>query len=398
MPDAPRLFLIDGHALAYRAYFALTRAGDGSRWITKAGESTAGTYGFVSVLLRLLESQAPEYLAVSFDTGRTFRDDLYPEYKATRDKMPDDLRLQLDRIRQVVLAFGIPILEAEGFEADDVLGTVARRAAEQGVRVVILSGDRDLLQLVDDSIHVELAGQKLSEAIDYGPQDVFDKFGVSPGQLVDYKALVGDTSDNIPGVKGIGEKTAVGLIQQYGSLEAIYQNLGEVPERFRTKLEQGREQAYLSRRLVTIELEVPIEFDLEACRAHDYDRARVVELFRELEFRSLLTRIAPEAEGPSRQMTLFAAPAAPTQPMGTFHLIDNAGGARVTLCTPAGRGGDRRRCRNHGHRRHPRRPGGHLAGRRGRRGLLPARRPPPSSRRRATAASRRSRWMPCAGR
>ncbi len=150
MPDAPRLFLIDGHALAYRAYFALTRAGDGSRWITKAGESTAGTYGFVSVLLRLLESQAPEYLAVSFDTGRTFRDDLYPEYKATRDKMPDDLRLQLDRIRQVVLAFGIPILEAEGFEADDVLGTVARRAAEQGVRVVILSGDRDLLQLVDD--------------------------------------------------------------------------------------------------------------------------------------------------------------------------------------------------------------------------------------------------------
>jgi len=323
MPDAPRLFLIDGHALAYRAYFALTRAGDGSRWITKAGESTAGTYGFVSVLLRLLESQAPEYLAVSFDTGRTFRDDLYPEYKATRDKMPDDLRLQLDRIRQVVLAFGIPILEAEGFEADDVLGTIARRAVEQGVRVVILSGDRDLLQLVDDSIHVELAGQKLSEAIDYGPQAVFDKFGVSPGQLVDYKALVGDTSDNIPGVKGIGEKTAVGLIQQYGSLEAIYQNLGDVPERFRTKLEQGREQAYLSRRLVTIELEVPIEFDLEACRAHDFDRARVVELFRELEFRSLLTRIAPEADGPSRQMSLFAAPAAPTQPMGTFHIIDN---------------------------------------------------------------------------
>jgi DNA polymerase-1 len=324
MPDAPRLFLIDGHALAYRAYFALTRAGDGSRWITKAGESTAGTYGFVSVLLRLLESQAPEYLAVSFDTGRTFRDDLYAEYKATRDKMPDDLRLQLDRIRQVVLAFGIPILEAEGFEADDVLGTVARRAAEQGVRVVILSGDRDLLQLVDDSIHVELAGQKLSEAIDYGPQAVFDKFGVSPGQLVDYKALVGDTSDNIPGVKGIGEKTAVGLIQQYGSLEAIYQNLAEVPERFRIKLEQGRDQAYLSRRLATIELEVPIEFDLEACRAHDYDRARVVELFRELEFRSLLTRIAPEAEGPSRQMTLFATPAAPAQPMGGFHIVDDA--------------------------------------------------------------------------
>ena len=325
MTDAPRLFLIDGHALAYRAYFALTRAGDGSRWITKAGEPTAGTYGFVSVLLRLLEQQTPEYLAVSFDTGRTFRDDLYPEYKATRDKMPDDLRLQLDRIRQVVLAFGIPILEAEGFEADDVLGTIARRAAEQGVRVVILTGDRDLLQLVDESVHVELAGQKLSEAIDYGPQAVQDKFGVSPAQLVDYKALVGDTSDNIPGVKGIGEKTAVNLIEQYGSLEAIYQHLDEIPERFRTKLEVGRHDAYLSRRLATIEVEVPIEFDLEACRARDYDRARVLELFRELEFRSLLTRMAPDAEGPAHQMTLFAASAAPPQPTGAFHIVADTG-------------------------------------------------------------------------
>ncbi len=323
MPDTPRLFLIDGHALAYRAYFALTRAGDGSRWLTKAGEPTAGVYGFVSILLRLLEQQAPEYLAVSFDTGRTFRDDLYPEYKATRDKMPDDLRLQLDRIRQVVLAFGIPILEAEGYEADDVLGTVARRAAEQGVRVIILSGDRDLLQLVDDSVHVELAGQKLSEAIDYGPQAVLDKFGVSPGQLVDYKALVGDASDNIPGVKGIGEKTAVSLIQQYGSLEAIYEHLDEVPERFRTKLDSGRDSAYLSRRLSTIELDVPIEFDLESCRAQAYDRTRVVELFRELEFRSLLTRFVPGAEGTARQMALFAAPSAPSQPAGASHIVND---------------------------------------------------------------------------
>lgn len=321
MTDVPRLFLIDGHALAYRAYFALTRVGDGGRWITKAGEPTAGTYGFVSILLRVLEQQKPEYLAVSFDTGRTFRDDLYPEYKATRDKMPDDLRLQLDRIRQVVLAFGIPILEAEGFEADDVLGTIARRAAEQGVRVVILSGDRDLLQLVDDLVHVELAGQKLSEAIDYGSQAVLDKFGVSPGQFVDYKALVGDTSDNIPGVKGIGEKTAVSLLQQYGSLESVYQHLADIPERIRTKLELGRDSAYLSRRLATIELDVPIDFDLEACRARDYDRARVLDLFRELEFRSLLTRMGPEAEGPARQMTLFAASAAAPQPTGAFHIV-----------------------------------------------------------------------------
>ncbi|MCJ7707475.1 MAG: hypothetical protein MUO38_07635, partial [Anaerolineales bacterium] len=200
MPNRPRLYLIDGHALAYRTYFALTRAADSSRWMTKAGEPTAGTYGFTSVLFRILERDAPEYLAVSFDTGRTFRDDLYQDYKATRDKMPEDLRPQLVRIREVVAAFGIPILEADGFEADDVLGTIARRAALQDVHVVIVTGDRDLLQLADENITIQLAGQKLSEAVEYGPQDVHERFGVRPDQLVDYKAMVGDTSDNIPGV------------------------------------------------------------------------------------------------------------------------------------------------------------------------------------------------------
>jgi len=145
MSPAPRFFLIDGHALAYRTYYALTRAGDASRWTTKSGEPTAGTYGFASVLLRLIERDAPEYLAVSFDTGRTFRDEAYPAYKATRAKMPEDLAPQLDRIRELVAAFGIPILEREGYEADDVLGTVAERAAGQGVEVTILTGDRDLL-------------------------------------------------------------------------------------------------------------------------------------------------------------------------------------------------------------------------------------------------------------
>jgi DNA polymerase-1 len=145
MSDQPRLFLIDGHALAYRTYFALTGAGGSQRWITHSGEPTAGTYGFVSSLLRLLEEETPEYLAVSFDTGPTFRDEFYEEYKATRDKMPDDLRVQIERIREIVSAFGIPILEAEGYEADDVLGTVANAAAQQDVSVTILTGDRDLL-------------------------------------------------------------------------------------------------------------------------------------------------------------------------------------------------------------------------------------------------------------
>ncbi|MCK4962751.1 MAG: hypothetical protein KAS19_09700, partial [Anaerolineales bacterium] len=306
MSPQARLFLIDGHALAYRTYFALTRIGDSSRWITKSGEPTAGTYGFTSTLLRLLEQDAPEYLAVSFDTGRTFRDDLYPDYKATRDKMPDDLRLQINRIRQVVAAFGIPILEAEGYEADDVLGTVARKAAAQGVRVFILTGDRDLLQLVDNNIVIRLAGHKLSEAVDHGPAEVEARFDIETSQLIDYKALVGDPSDNIPGVRGVGKVTAVKLLHQYKTLDGIYAHLDDIPTRFRSKLEAGREDAYLSRKLGEIVTKVPIDFDLESCRAQGYDRDRVVELFRELEFHSFLNRMDRLDEATSmHQLNLF---------------------------------------------------------------------------------------------
>ena len=243
----PRLFLIDGHALAYRTYFALTGVGGGSRWITKSGEPTAGTYGFTSVLLRLLEQEQPEYLAVAFDTGKTFRDDLYEEYKATRDKMPDDLRLQIERIHEVVEAFGIPILEAAGYEADDVLGTVAHQAAEQGVDVIILTGDRDLLQLADDHVTIRLSGQKLSEAMDFDPIAVRARYGLEPSQLIDLKAMVGDISDNIPGVRGVGEKTATHLFLDDATFAEIYTHLEEIPTRFRNKLEAGREDAYLSR-------------------------------------------------------------------------------------------------------------------------------------------------------
>jgi DNA polymerase-1 len=306
MAQKSRLFLIDGHALAYRTYFALTGVGGGSRWITKSGEPTAGTYGFTSVLLRLLEQEQPEYLAVSFDTGKTFRDELYPEYKATRDKMPDDLRLQLDRIRQVVSSFGIPILEADGFEADDVLGTVAKQAAEHGVEVIILTGDRDLLQLATDQIQIRLSGQKLSEAVDYGPTQVKERYELDPSQLVDLKALVGDTSDNIPGVKGVGEKTAVKLLEEYQTLDGIYEHIDVVPSRFQSKLIAGRETAMLSRRLGRIVTDVPIKFDLEACRAAGYDRDAITELFRVLEFRSLMDRIpGSEHTGGGAQMSLF---------------------------------------------------------------------------------------------
>ncbi|MBN1264045.1 MAG: DNA polymerase I [Anaerolineales bacterium] len=304
MSAASSLFLIDGHALAYRTYYALTRGGDPSRWITSSGEPTAGTYGFVSVLLRLLEQEKPEYLAVSFDTGRTFRDDIFPDYKGTRQKMPDDLRLQIKRIRQVVKAFGIPILEADGYEADDVLGTIAHKAAEEGVRVVILTGDRDLLQLATRNVTIRLAGQKLSEAQDYGPDEVYQRYSIRPDQIVDYKALVGDSSDNIPGVRGVGDKSAVKFLQEYETLDNIFAHIDEIPDRFRKKLEENREDAYLSQKLAAIITDVSIDFNLDACRAAEYDRTSVAELFRELEFRSLLDRMTPVDQ--TGQLPLFA--------------------------------------------------------------------------------------------
>jgi DNA polymerase-1 len=296
------LYLIDGHALAYRTYFALTgMSTDTSRWVTKAGEPTAGTYGFTAVLFNIIEEKKPDYLAVSFDVGATFRDEMYPDYKGTRAKMPDDLRSQIERINEVVAAFNIPILTAENYEADDVLGTVAKQAAAQGIEVIIATGDRDLLQLCDKRIRISLAGQKLSEAKLYGPDEVKERFGVTPKQYIDYKAIVGDTSDNIPGVAGVGDKTATSLLQEYGSLDGIYKNIKKVPTRFQTKLIDGKNNAYLSQKLATIVTDVPIKLNLDACESPrlkpplNWERARVVDLFRTLEFRSLLTKI-PAAE------------------------------------------------------------------------------------------------------
>ena len=318
MPD--RLYLIDGHALAYRTFFALTSAG-GGRWQTASGEPTAGIYGFATVLMRLLENDRPEYIAVAFDTGKTFRDQLFPEYKATRAKMPDDLRPQIERIRQMVDAFNIPRLEMEGFEADDVLGSIAVQAAAQGLGVKIITGDRDLLQLVGDHIIVNLPeGGKLADARDFcTDDDVRSKFGVPAHLVVDYKALVGDTSDNIPGVRGVGEKTAQTLFETYTSLDDIYAHLDKLAPKLRQKLEENREMAYLSQDLARIRLDLPVRLDLEHARSDQFETAAVEKIFRELEFRTLIPRVAqlrlPRAEAapaPSQragQMSMFEAPA-----------------------------------------------------------------------------------------
>src|SRR5512136_161177 len=311
----PTLYLIDGHALAYRMYFALTAGGSSQRWQTSSGEPTAGTYGFARELLRIFEQEKPDYLAVAFDTGKTFRDEIFPEYKATRAKMPDDLRPQIERIRQVVDAFNIPRLEMEGFEADDVLGSVAHWGARQGLGVKIITGDRDLLQLVNQRIIVYLAGDDQNYIT---PEDVLGKLHVRPEQVVDYKALVGDKSDNIPGVAGVGEKTTETLLAKYGTLEAIYTHLDEIEPRWRTKLEAGQASASMSQQLAAIRTDLPMTLDLEQARIEAFEPARVEAIFRELEFRSLLEKLkklaGDSAPTGTQQLSLFGGEPAPVIP------------------------------------------------------------------------------------
>ena len=241
-----KLVLIDGHALAYRMFFALPL----QAFTTKQGEPTNATYGFTRTLLELiLAEHPPQYLAVSFDVGKTFRDDIFTEYKGTREKMPDELRQQIERIKEVAGALNIPILELDGYEADDVLGTVAQQARPHGVPVHIITGDRDLLQLVDENTHVELPTRGSQPSEVYDPNGVIQKMGVRPNQIVDYKALVGDSSDNIPGVRGVGDKTAVKLLTQYDTLDNLYAHIEEVKGAMGKKLVTGQESAYLSQKL-----------------------------------------------------------------------------------------------------------------------------------------------------
>ncbi|HZW03551.1 MAG TPA: DNA polymerase I [Anaerolineaceae bacterium] len=309
----PTLYLIDGHALAYRTYFAITGASN-ERLTNSKGEPTAGVFGFFNVLFRLIDEESPEYLAVAFDTGHTFRNQLFPEYKATRSKMPDDLRPQIERIRQLVDAFRFPRLETEGAEADDVLGSVARQAVAAGMGVKIITGDKDLLQLVEDRVTVSLSGARLADSKEFTPEDVVTFLGVRPDQVVDYKALVGDKSDNIPGVPGIGDKTAVNLLTQYGTLDEVYAHLAELPAGQRNKLEAGRELAYLSRDLAQIKIDVPVTLDLDRARTDFSDLAVVRGLFEELEFRTLMRRLddlerrSKGGDGAGQQLSLFGTP------------------------------------------------------------------------------------------
>lgn len=284
-----KLVLIDGNAIVHRAYHALPPL------TNKKGELLNAVYGFTSVLLKVINELKPDYILVSFDLkGKTFRHEEYKEYKATRVKAPDELYHQFDRVKEIVRAFNVPIYEKEGFEADDVIGTMARQAEEidGDLYNTIVTGDLDTLQLVSPRTEVYALRRGMSDVTIYDEKAVEERYGgLKPGQMIDYKGLCGDQSDNIPGVKGIGEKTAINLIKEFGSIENIYKSIGEVKGAAKEKLERGKMNALMSKKLATIVRDVPVKLNLEEAVTHEFDRKKVTDLFQELNFFSLVKRI-----------------------------------------------------------------------------------------------------------
>ncbi len=303
---APRLFLVDAYALIYRAFFAFV-----SRpLVNSRGENTSAPFGFANFLIQILDRYDPDYLAVVFDSGLSDREKEYPGYKATREKMPDELEASLPRIRELVEAFHAPVVELDGYEADDVIGTLAVRAREAGLEAVVVSGDKDFYQLVGPGIHLLNPGRGgptgvAAEWVD--ERNAAEKFGVPPGLVADYLALVGDTSDNVPGAPGIGPKTAVKLLQEYGSLDAILEHAAEIPQkRVRESLLGNADLVRLSRRLVTIRTDLDVPVELEDLRVGEPDRERLRRLFVELEFRRLTERFTgPAGEGDEEPGTTY---------------------------------------------------------------------------------------------
>lgn len=306
-----RVVLIDAHSLIYRAFFALPPMS------TTDGKVTNAVYGFTSMLAIVLASR-PEFAVAAFDVATpTFRSKEYKEYKAGRRAMPEDLRPQIEMVREVLEAFSIPIHGIAGFEADDVIGTLSRIAEERGHSVTIVSGDLDCLQLVTDSVEALVPRRGITDTFIYGPDQVRQRYGFEPPQLIDFKALRGDTSDNIPGVPGVGDKTAAKLVQDFGSVEALLERVDELPDgRLKTSLKANADQIRLGKRMVTIVRDVPIELDVEQARwtRYDYEKARAV--FDRFEFRQLLTRFPPPDQ-------------VPVQPSLVFEAVPQTGGLRV---------------------------------------------------------------------
>jgi len=286
------LFLIDGSAIFYRAYFAFIR----NPLYNSRGENTSATYGFVNSLMKIIRDEEPDYMAVVFDTkAPTFRHKMYEQYKATREKMPDELVVQIPRIHEAAEALNLPCLEKEGFEADDIIGTLAKEGEKRGMQVWLVTGDKDFYQLVSDRVRIYNPQKGANSAEKLDPEGVEKKFGVPPERVIDMLALMGDSSDNVPGVPGIGPKTAKTLLDQFGDLDSIL----AAPEKIkaksaRNKITENVDKAELSRKLVTIDTAVPIEFDLKDMKRGELDFAKAKKLFLEMEFVNLLEDLAKQ--------------------------------------------------------------------------------------------------------
>src|ERR1700752_836662 len=310
------VFLVDGSALIYRAFFAMIAR----PLTTKRGENTSAVWGITNFLLRLYENYHPEYVGWVHDRGVSFRSTEYPEYKATREKlgeeMQQDFDRSLERVCQILDAFHIPVIAINGYEADDVVATLADRAATSGLQAVIVSGDKDFYQLIGPSIALLNPGRGGQAAVEEQWVDLSnasERLGVPPTQVVDFLALVGDTSDNIPGVKGVGDKTALQLLQTYGDLDTILARASEIPGKPpREALLANAANARLSRQLVTLKRDVPVELDLEQLRVSTPDTDTLAALFTELEFRTLIPKLSDLAHVGKTRPT-EAAPPPPTR-------------------------------------------------------------------------------------
>ena len=289
----PLLLLFDGNALVHRAFHALPPL-----TVSKTGEMVNAVHGFASTLLKVLAELKPSHWAIAFDRPTpTFRHQKFEEYKAHRPKAPEELVSQIKRAHQLVDAFHLPSFEIDGYEADDVLGALSSQASQQGLDAIIVTGDNDMLQIVSPQIKVMTPRRNSSDTIIYDEETVKEKYGINPKQLADLKALTGDPSDNIPGIPGIGDKTAARLLQQFGSLEGIYAHLEEItPAKLQDLLRDRKAQVFQNKELVTIVIDIPITLNLDACQVSTYDRSRVAELFRELEFNKLLSRLPEQIQ------------------------------------------------------------------------------------------------------
>lgn len=298
-----KLLLVDAHALIHRSYHAIER-----ELTSPSGEPTKAVYGFASTLLKVIKEQQPQYIAAAFDQGKSIRTEQYADYKANRPSTPDDLRLQFARCREFCEVLGIPVFAREGFEADDLIGTLSQQSEAQKLDTVILTGDRDTLQLVDEHTNVLMFIGYTGEIKLYDAAAVKERFGFGPKQLIDFKALRGDTSDNIPGIPGVGDKTATKLLQDFESVEGIYQHIDKIEGKIRDKLEQSRDQVRLNKALVTIDRSVPVKLELNAAQFGEYDRERLIQFMRELGFQSLLSRIPDSTVEGEPQMAQAAEP------------------------------------------------------------------------------------------